>query len=89
MGEHAEIDFATAFDTGAEALADSIVGLRSPPLGQLLRDPVISAVMEADGVPAEALTALMRDTAAKLGLDRSPGDTVGRCQAAACASTSS
>lgn len=61
-------DFAAAFDAGATALADSIVGRPSRRWGRLLRDPVIAAAMAADGVRPEALLRLLHEVSAKLGL---------------------
>jgi hypothetical protein len=61
-------DFENAFDTGANALADAIAGCAGRGLGPLLSNPVVRAMIAADGVGSETLTSLLQQMAAKLGL---------------------
>jgi hypothetical protein len=58
--------FEDAFDAAATGLADSILGIGSPRLCGMLRDPVVRAAMAAHGVASEASAALLRQIADRL-----------------------
>jgi hypothetical protein len=62
-----------AFDTAANGLADSIVGGFSDSLASALADPIVRAVMAADGLEPGAFEALLRKMAAKLDTYRPVG----------------
>lgn len=58
--------YEAAFDRGAEALADSLLYGLSKAASEVLDDPIVKALMAADGVDRANLEDLLRGTAAKL-----------------------
>jgi carbamoylphosphate synthase small subunit len=43
---------------------------REPTLDEMLSDPIVVALMDADGVDARELTAMLRDVGRRLGANR-------------------
>ena len=64
-------DFAGALDQAAEGLADSVIKGLSIPASEALADPIVQALMAADGVDRTCVEALLCRMAAKLS-DREP-----------------
>jgi hypothetical protein len=65
-----------AFDIAANGLADSIIGGYSDSIANALADPVVRAVMAADGLEPRAFETLLRTMAAKLDHYRSSGGSL-------------
>ena len=57
---------AEALDQAAENLADSLVAGLSPAVSEALADPIVRALMTADGVDRPTLEHMLRTAAAKL-----------------------
>jgi hypothetical protein len=57
---------ADALDRGAEGLADSVVAGLSSAASEALGDPIVRALMAADGVERAGLEGLLRSAAARL-----------------------
>jgi len=60
------VGFEDAFDRAAEGLADSVTDGLSGGVSEALADPIVQALMAADGVDRSSIEALLCRMAAKL-----------------------
>lgn len=60
------VPFDEAFETAANGLADSLSTGLSEAVSEVLADPIVQALMAADGVERNSVQALLRDMAWKL-----------------------